>query len=212
MRLNPAAFDAHLNNIGQSLEWRRSYSCACISPSSGLADPKHQLCMGKGRIWDASLPTVAGVASQKVQAEWMQGGMYESGDMVLSIPQTSVMYDAGQFDRVLMKNSTDVFSISLTRGASNERLLFNVVDVQRVFWLHPQTREIVDGVAPVVSSTGVLTWPGNDGPPDGFVYSMTGRKFTEYFVYQQYLSDRGEHQGARLPKRLILRKWDLFGR
>ena len=212
MRLNPAAFDSHLNSIGQSLEWRRSYSCACINPSSGLPDPKHQLCMGKGRIWDPQVPTVAGVASQKVQAEWMQGGMYETGDMVLSIPQNSAMYEAGQFDRVVMKNGTDVFSMSLTRGSANERLLFQVVDIDRVFWLDSQTRGIVEGKPPVVSDNGVLSWPDGGSPPDAFVYSMTGRKFTEYFVYQNYLSDRGMHQGARLPKRVVLRKWDLFGR
>lgn len=213
MRLNPAAFDAHLRNIGQELEWRRSYACACVNPNSGAPDPKHQLCMGKGRIWDASIPTVAGVASQQVQAQWIQSGMFETGDMVVSIPQSSPMYDAGQFDRVIMRNSTDVFSMPMTRGAPNERLLFPVASITRAFWLDPTTRLPVDGVLPSVDANGYIVWPSTGlVPADGTVYSLTGAKYDEYFIFQNYLSDRGEHQGARLPKRCVLRKWDLFGR
>lgn len=212
MQLNPAAFDSFLFGIGQKLEWRRSYACACVNPTSGSPDAKHQLCMGKGRLWDDALPTVAGVASQKVMAEWMQSGMYESGDMILSVPQNSSMYAAGQFDRIVMKNGTDVFSMPLTRGSPGERLLFQVESVQRCFWLHPTTREVIEGGLPVISSTGVPSWPDGGAPPDGYVYSLTGNKFTEYFIFQQLMSDRGEHQGARLPKRVVARVWDLFGR
>jgi hypothetical protein len=212
MQLNPAAFDSFLRGIGQKLEWRRSYACACVSPASGAPDPKHALCAGKGRIWEAAVPTVAGVASQSVTAEWMQSGQYETGDMVLSIPQASAMYNAGQFDRILMKNSTDTFSMPMTHGAPTERLLFSVQNIQRVFWLHPTTRLIVEGGIPVVSATGTLTWPNGGEPPPGFVYSLTGNKYDEYFIFGAYLSDRGEHQGARLPKKVVARKWDLFGR
>lgn len=215
MRLNPVAFDSFLGRggVGQNMEWRRSFACACVSPSSGAPDPKHALCSGKGRIWIDAVATVVGVASQTVTAEWMASGMYETGDMVLSIPQQSAMYNAGQFDRVLMKNSTDVFSMPMTRGAANERLLFAVKDIERVFWLHPTTRLIVEGGIPLVSDTGTLTWPGGIGePPPGQVYSLTGNKYDEYFIYGGYLSDRAEHQGARLPKKVVARKWDLFGR
>src|SRR5574344_1187428 len=100
MRFNPAAFDRHLNNIGQKVQWRRSYACACVNPASGAPDPKHALCAGKGRIWDKPVDTVAGIARQETLAEWMKAGLWESGDMVLSIPQASPLWDAGQFDRV----------------------------------------------------------------------------------------------------------------
>lgn len=212
MQLNPASFDAFLLGIGQQLEWRRSYACACVSPVSGQPDPKHQLCAGKGRIWHPAVSTVVGVASQKIMAEWMQSGMYETGDMVLSIPQTSPVYDAGQFDRIVLKNSTDVFSMPMTRGAPNERLLFPVKNIRRVFWLHPTTRLEFEGGIPDVSDNGVLTWRNGGEPPDGVVYSLTGEKYDEYFIFQNFLSDRGMHQGARLPKRVVARKWDLFGR
>lgn len=214
MRFNPGAFDTFLKGIGQEVEWRRSYACACVSPTSGAADPKHALCSGKGRLWNPPVKTVTGIASQTVQQEWMKSGMYETGDMVLSIPQASPLWDAGQFDRIMLLNSTDVFSMPLTRGAPNERLLFRPESILRCFWLHPQDKNtIVEGGIPVVDANGHLSWPGGVGePPPGMVYSLTGNKYDEYFVFIQLLSDRNEHQGMRLPKRVTARKWDLFGR
>ena len=44
------------------------------------------------------------------------------------------------------------------------------------------------------------------------VYSLTGKKFDEYFIFGQYPSDRNQHSGMRLPRKLVARKWDLFGR
>ena len=212
MRFNPSRFDRHLQNIGQRVLWRHSYACACVNAASGQPDPKHALCMGKGRLWDPAVATIAGVASQAVQVQWIQSGQFENGDLVVSVPQTSAMYNAGQFDRVVMKNSTDVFSMPLTRGAPSERILFPIQSINRVFWLHPTTRLIVEGGIPDFDADGHLTWTEGGEPPSGMVYSVTGIKFDEYFIFQGLLSDRGEHQGARLPKKVTLRKWDLFGR
>ncbi len=214
MRFNAARFDSFLQNIGQQVDWRRSYACACVNPDSGAPDPKHALCQGKGRIWDPPVSTVTGIASQQVQLEWQNSGLYENGDMVLSIPQASPLWDAGQFDRILMRNSTDVFSQPLTRGAPNERLLFKPAKLVRCFWLHPQyPNQIVEGALPVVDANGNLSWPGGVGePPPGTKYSLTGEKFDEYFIFLGLPSDRNQHGGMRLPKRVTARKWDLFGR
>ena len=212
MRLNPAAFDRHLQSIGQQVQWRRSFACACYNQQSGSADPKHALCAGKGRIWDQPRPSVVGVASQKTLAQWQAMGMFEAGDTVLSIPQSSSMYDEiSQFDRVTMLNSTDVFSQPLTHGAPSERLLFQVASITRCFWLHPQTRNIVEGGLPSVGPDGRLTWTSGE-PPPGASYSLTGTKYGEFFCFGDFPSDRPEHSGARLPKRVVLRRWDLFGR
>lgn len=214
MKFNPARFDSFLTGIGQEVKWRRSYACACVSLDSGAPDPKHSLCQGKGRVWDAPIKTVTGIASQNVQLEWQNSGLYESGDMVLSIPQSSPLWDAGQYDRILLLNSTDVFSQPFTRGAPNERLLFTPARFTRCFWLHPQNQnQIVEGGLPVVDGSGHLSWPGGVGePPPGTKYSLTGEKFDEYFVFLSLPSDRNEHSGMRLPKRVTARKWDLFGR
>lgn len=212
MRFNPGAFDAFLANIGQRVAWRRAYSCACVNPDSGAPDPKHLLCHGKGRLWVAPVETVVGVTRQNVTAEMVASGMYESGDMTVTIPQNSAMWDAGQFDRILLLNSTDVFSKPMKRGAPNERLLFTVESIMRAFVLDPNTRVDVDIPLPVVDANGNISWPNGDGPAPGAQYSLTGIKYDEYYVWQNYPSDRNEHSGMRLPKRLQARKWDLFGR
>lgn len=211
MRFNPAAFDRHLLGIGQRVAWRRSWACPCTNSATGQPDPKHQLCMGKGRLWDPPVETVAGVASQKVQMQWAQSGLYEAGDMVLSIPQVSPLWEAGQFDRVTALNSTDVFSQTMVRGAPSERLLFQPASLTRCFWLHPQTREPHDGSLPVVTN-GQLSWPSGGEPPPGATYSLTGTKNSEFYLYTELTSDRNQHQGMRLPRRVVARKFDLFGR
>lgn len=132
--------------------------------------------------------------------------------MVLSVPQSSPLWDAGQFDRILLLNSTDVFSQPLTRGAPTERLLFTPASLDRCFWLHPQDRnQVVEGPLPTMDAEGRPTF-GPGGPPPGVVYSLTGTKFDEYFVFLQLPSDRNQHSGMRLPRRITARKWDLFGR
>jgi hypothetical protein len=214
MRFNSAAFDRHLGNIGQRVAWRRSYACACVNPNSGAPDPKHALCSGKGRIWDEAINTVCGIAKQTVSPEMAALGIWDSGDMVMTVPQSSPMWaDAGKFDRVVLKNSTDVFSQPMMRGGVTEKLLFPVASVSRCFWLDPTTRLIVEGGIPVIGADGKPTWPGGVGePPPATSYSLTGQKYDEYFVYDALPSDRNEHSGMRLPKRVTLRKYDLFGR
>ena len=213
MRLNPAAFDRFLTHMGQQTRWRRSFACACLNAASGQPDPKHQLCGGKGRLWNPPVDTVVGVASQKVQITWANLGMYEAGDLVLSVQQASPVWDAGQYDRLLMLNASTSFSQPLTRGAPSERLIFSVKRVTRCFWLGPApARQIVEGGIPVVSADGLLSWPNGGEPPAGTVYSLTGEKFDEYFILMDMPGNRNQHSGSRLPKRIVARKFDLFNR
>lgn len=212
MQFNPAAFDTFLTGIGQDVLWRRSYACACVNPASGQADPKHALCSGKGRLWDDPVATVTGIASQKVQIQWAQMGMWEAGDMVLSIPQVSALWEAGPFDRITSLNSTDVFSQPLVRGAPAERLLFQPASITRCFWLHPTTRQVVEGGLPVVGADGRPSWPNDGEPPPGTTYSLTGTKHSEYFLWSEMPSDRNQHRGMRLPRRVVARRFDLFSR
>lgn len=212
MRLNRHHFNRHLANMGQKINWQQSYACSCFSQSSGAADPKCKLCSGKGRIWDPVKDTVCGVAKQDTQAEWADSGLWESGDLVVSIPENSPMWDSGQFDRVTMLNASDKFSQPLQRGAVSERLLFVPQRVDRVFWKEPVTQALVEGGIPVVAPNGTLSWPGGGEPPPGMTYSLTGWKYSEYFVFGDFPSSRNEHGGVRLPKRVVLRRFDLFGR
>lgn len=211
LELDPDAFNEFLYGIGQDCTWSRAYTCPCTNPETGSASPGCPRCSGKGRFWDKPIKTTVGIASQKVQQEWAKLGLWESGDAVAVIPENSPMYEIGQFDRVVMLNSTDFFSRVLRRGHVSERLLVSVEVVTRVFWLDDDG-DIVDGAIPVVGEEGELSWPDGGDPPLGKQYTINGTRYSEYYCFGQFAQDRNEHRGARLPKRLILRKWDLMGR
>ena len=211
VQLNPGAFDAFLSNIGQDFTWSKAYVCPCINPSSGAANPKCQVCFGRGRYWPAGLPAVAGVSSQKVQQAWQQFGLYQTGDTVLSVPQISPMYDAGQFDRLMALDTTEQFSVNLLAG-TNDRLFMPVLTITRVFWLNADLTATIEGPIPTIAAVGALTWPNGDGPPEGTTYSVSGVQTQEFFVLMDYPANRAEHHGLRLPKRIVARRFDLMGR
>lgn len=210
MQLNPLAFNRHLAHMGQQVEWRRAFVCPCKSAHSGASDPKCPHCGGKGHMWNQAMPGVAGVTGSKTQKEWAQSGNYMSGDTVVSIPENSPLYDMGHADRVTMLNATDQFSLSLVRGAPTERLNGKINQVDRVFWLDAQ-KAIVEASAPVVRENGTLEW-GAGAPPEGVQYTISGSRYIEYFCWGAFPSNRNMHQGARLPKRVVLRLFDLWGR
>lgn len=211
MKLNPGAFNRWIANVGQRVLWRRSYSCPCTDEFSGAAKTDCPQCRGKGHIWDAhGVEGVCGVAQQQVQPQWQDFGNFEQGDMVMTVPSDSALYDMGRFDRVILLNSTDRFSRIYTRG-TGEKLDVPAMSIDRVFWLSQDRTQQIEGGIPVFDADGNLTWSSGE-PPVGVQYSLTGVRYTEYFVWQQLPSDRNEHQGAQLPKRVQLRKFDLFGR
>ncbi|WP_443698753.1 hypothetical protein [Pseudomonas sp.] len=212
MRFNPTAFNRLLANMGQQILWRPAYACSCVNPDSGAPDPKCKLCKKKGRIWGDQSQTVCGLTKQDTQAEWAASGMWEAGDLVVTIPENSPMWESGQFDRITLLNATDRFSQPLTRGAPTDNLsLFAVKSIDRVFWKNAQTQALVEGGIPKVDADGNLTWTDRE-PPIGVTYSITGWKHGEYFVWGDFPSSRNMHSGMRLPKRIVLRRWELLGR
>lgn len=212
MHLNPKAFDGWLaGNIGQSFTWRKAYRCPCVNPNSGAAKPGCPICHGKAWTWVAAVPGPAGMSGQQTQLRWAQMGMWQDGDAVVTIPESSPLYEMGQFDRVIMLNSTDYFSLPLVHGVPNEVLREPIEKITRVFWLDPTGTTIIEGGIPTVNADGTLTW-ATSAPPAGVTYSITGTRYSEYYCWGPYPSDRNEHFGARLPKRVVLRRFDLFGR
>lgn len=211
MRLSPTAFNRHLAHIGQQVKWAQSFACPCIKRESGQPDPRCPHCLGKGHLWSASVPCVSGVANQKTQQQWMGSGMWMDGDIVVTVPGDSPMWAVGPFDRVTMVNGAERFSTSLTRAAPTERLLFQASAVDRVFWIDPVSKAIVEGGIPALSSDGRPTWTAGE-PPAGVGYSITGQRLPEYYCLVEMPSSRNEHSGAPLPRRVVLRRFDLLGR
>jgi hypothetical protein len=209
MRFNSGKFNTFLGGIGQNVRWRRAYACPCFDENSGAATYGCPACAGKGHIWNDPVDCVVGVPSQKVQAQWAQFGQWEDGDALVTVGSDSPMYAAGRFDRVLFMNASDAFSQPLLHDGT-ERLNLPVSAISRVFWLDAQSR-IVEGGIPVVNADGSLTW-GAGAPPLGVKFTISGTKFSEYFVFNSLPNDRNEHQGMPLPTRMQLRRFDLLGR
>ena len=207
MRLSPGKFNAFLNKMGQSVSWRKAYDCPCADANSGAARYGCPQCGQTGIIWNPGVIAKAALAGQKVQRAWATFGLWEQGDVVLSIPSDSALYDMGEFDRVEFSDSSVPFSIKLTRGA-DDVMRFTVASVDRVFWLDAND-QIVEGGIPVVAADGTLTWTAGE-PPAGTQYSITGRKRPEYFCWGEFPQDRAHHGGAALPRRVVLRSFELF--
>lgn len=216
MQFSPAAFNQFLGengNIGQLYNWFQSYACPCVDPHSGQSKPSCPLCFGKGRQYSAPVEGVAALAGQKVQREWAQSGVYEQGDIVVTIPEDTPVYDMGQFDRITALNATQAFSLILTSGDPDLERLFTPVEVvTRVFWLNPAGTAVVEGTIPDVAADGTLTWPDGDEPPAGVQYTISGRKFLDYYCFGMFPTNRNMQQGLRLPRKVILRDYDLFNR
>jgi len=208
MQLNPSDFNNLLNFIGQTFAWRKSYVCPCVVPATNSPQPACPHCHGKGFLWTAAVTGTAGVPSQKVQREFAKLGQWESGDMMLTVGSDSPLYAMGERDRVMQMNGDDPFSINLRKG-HNDKLPWTVKQIDRVFWIVGAA--LVEGGIPVQQPDGSLLFT-TGAPPAGMAYSVTGKKYSEYFVFQEFPTDRGHHFGARLPIRVQLRKFDLFGR
>ena len=213
--LSAESFNAMINQMGQDADWRRGYDCPCRDVYSGAADPACPVCGGKGLTWGDAVTGRVGVAGQKVQQEWAKMGMYESGDMVLTLPSDSPIFAMGEFDRLVMVHSSVPFSRVLTHTGS-EKLPLHVEQIERVFWLAAGV--VVDGGIPSVAPDGSLTWPpvvepgDPTPPPNGAQYSMTGRRRPEYFAFRDFPQDRAHYGGIRFPRRIVVRLMDLFAR
>ncbi len=208
MRLNPGDFNVFLADIGQDVTWRRAYACPCVNPNSGQAKASCVHCGGKGRLWQEAVPASTGVSGRTAQKEWVQFGISDVGDVVVTIPSTSCMYDIGPFDRVMFINRSEPFSQNIVKGV-NEKIRFFVVSIEKVLYLD-ESNELVNSDPPAVNEDGTLDWTDVE-LPDGVTFSVSGRRRQEYFCYPEMPFDRPHHAGATLPRKVVLRRFDLYG-
>jgi hypothetical protein len=206
VNFEPSEFNTLLNDMGQDVRWRRASACPCVSPSSGQPDPYCDHCAGKGRLWQGEVGARTGVAGGNVQKQWLNFGQYASGDIVVSVPEDSPLYDIGPFDRVLFLNRTEPFSQNVVKGV-NERINFPVVELEKVLYL--QGGQLVDAALPMINPDGSLDWSGVE-VPDGVTFAITGRRRAEYFCLPDTPWDRPHHAGARLPRKVVLRRFDML--
>lgn len=212
MRLSPARFNALLRSEGQQVAWRRASMCPCRSAISGAADPSCPQCGGRGTLWGDAIAAWTGVAALRVTRQFADFTRWESGDVMLSIPAASPLWSAGEHDRILMSQSSEPFQIVLTNDGA-ARLDFPIASIDRCFWLRAGDRSIAEGVRPLVGPNGALSWADPTTAPDlGQQFSLRGRKVPEFFIWQDLPQDRSHFGGLPLPRRVVARRFDLFGR
>lgn len=214
MQLSPARFNRLLKppaGLGQRVLWRRADACPCRDPHSGAAKPGCPVCGGKGTVWGQAAAAWTGLASMKTAREWAAFGLWVSGDVVLTIPSDSPLYSAGENDRIVMTDSSEPFSRVLRRGQVERITAGSVIQIDRVWWI--EGGNVVEGTVSI-QADGSITWPASDmpAPPGGSGYTVTGRLRPEYFLFKDFPQDRSHHGGALLPRRCVVRRFDLFGR
>ena len=208
MKLSSGRFNRFISRIGQDVDWKKAYDCPCKDPNSGAAKYDCALCNGVGHVWDDFISCNFALSGQKTQRQWADFGAWENGDVVVTLPSNSPVYDIGEFDRVMMMNSSVPFSITKNHDGT-EKLPFKVESIERVFWIDGSD-DIVDGEVLAVNDDSSLTWTSE--PPDGAQYSITGRRRPEYYMYKEFPQDRAHFKGADLPRRVVLRLFELMNK
>jgi len=212
MQLNPGSFNKFLNGMGQTTLWRPAIDCPCRNPYSGAADQTCTICQGAGQAWGDPVEGTVALSGQSMQREWASFGLWESGDLVVTLPSDSPLYAMGEFDRVIFTDSSEPFSITRIHGKSGV-LPFSVVSFDRcVVRLVDNNSMVLDDIAtPMLDDDNMPTW--TTGAP-GLLqqYTLSGRKHPEYYTYGNFPQDRAHHHGLDLPRKVILRRFDLFGR
>jgi hypothetical protein len=213
MRLSPAHFNSQLQEMGQKMLWRRAQLCPCRDPHSGGANPECPICAGRGVAWGQNIPAHAGVVGAKAMRAFGDFARWEDGDVVISIPSNSPLWGAGENDRVIFTDGHEPFQIQMTRN-QGVSVPFAAERIDRCFWLGPNGSAVIECSLPRVDpSTRALNWADQSTAPDpGAQFTLSGRKRPEYFLYKDIPVSRGHFMGLALPKRAVLKKFDLFGR
>ncbi|UIS74629.1 hypothetical protein [Morganella phage Mecenats66] len=214
MQFNPDWFNSHLDNIGQEFLWRKALMCPCQQANSLSADPECKNCHGIGYTWDSPVLITSGAAGEKMQSKWIDMGYYEQGDLVMTVPENNILWDqGGRYDRLTAINSTHRLQRVLIRGSRvGESLMKDVKSVSAVRWLNSDG-VLVNGDLPAVTEDGGIDFTGVEVQPvPGSRYTIEFDAYSEYFLYQDDFRVRNEHAGMRLPKMIVIRRYDLLNR
>lgn len=210
---DPARFNTLLGvarpGLGQNVAWLKATSCPCRNPLSGAAKQSCPTCKGKGVFWSDPIAAWTGLAGMKVAREWAMYSEWASGDVVITIPSDSPLWNIGEIDKVKFTDSSQPFSTVLMGGV--DLLPFQAASIDGVIWLDPITQAPVTGGIPTQASDGTLSWTSGS-PPTATQYTVSGRRIPEYYCFRDMAQDRAHSAGLALPRRVILRLFDLFGR
>ena len=210
-RLSPGLFNRQLAVMGQQMLWRRAALCPCRDPDSGGARQDCPLCTGRGWSWGHGVPSRAGVVGAMAQRRQADFGQWEDGDVALSVPGDTPMWNAGEKDRFAFLQGEMPFQAALLHDGL-ARLDFTPVRIDRCFWLRDGENAYRDASLPSRDPvTGRLSWPTGTTQPDaGVRFTVSGTKRPEFFLFAHIPVSRAHFDGLPLPKLFHCKRLDLL--
>lgn len=210
---SPSKFDALLSNqrpgLGQNTSWARATLCPCRSRSSGAAEQNCPVCKGRGHFFGSDQPAWTALSSMKIQRQWEQFGQFELGDLVATIPSASPMWTCSEYDRVTFTDSSEPFNYVAIGGV--DLLPWAAYEIDTVVWRDQVTKALVFGGLPTQAADNTLSWTAGS-PPNGVQFTISGRRRPQFWVFSDLIQDRAHSAGLALPRRVVLRKYELAGR
>jgi len=211
MRLNPTAFNTFINKIGQDVLWRKSLRCPCRNKRSGSPNPDCLVCYGLGYTYESPVSGIIGTSGMSIQRAWSSMGLYESGDQVITIGNDSPLYGVSNGDRVLLINSSIPFEVNLDHTGTEifPYSFESIQSIAKVFWISGSSYAY--STIAINSTTNRVEWTANE-PSINTQYTVLGRRNPEYYAYMDYPVDRSHFHGLPLPRRIVLRNYEVARR
>lgn len=212
MRLSPGLFNRQLAVMGQAVLWRRASLCPCAGRDHYSGGPSQDcpVCTGRGWAWGAGVPSRAGVVGAGAKRKQADFGQWEDGEVSLSVPSDTPLWNAGERDRVEFADGDMGFQLAL-RNSGAPRIDFTPVRFERCFWLRAGDTAFREADPPKWDkATGFLSWPANSIRPDaGEHFTLVGRKRPDFQVVASLPIARAHFNGLPLPRLLKCVRTDL---
>lgn len=204
----------NLNDKSQQATWETASPCPCKAKRTGGADAQCPVCFGVGVIWNNA--TICRIALQGMKSvkEFAMLGMWEKGDIMVSLPSDSAAYECGENDRFTLDDSRLRISQVLTRSATVDLLKYtSIMSIEQIWAIASGARvDFTRGIDYALVGN-VITWlaPAAVPLPVGTQYSVVYVAHPQYYVYRDLVTDR-PHGSQDLPRKVHLRLMELFSR
>ncbi|MDO8357313.1 MAG: hypothetical protein Q7U76_13060 [Nitrospirota bacterium] len=199
-----------LFSLGQTALWQQAQLCPCRNASTGGANVKDPVCGGTGYLWAAPIACSIAVEGMTTHREYAMTTECEKGDLVATLPSNSPAYQAGEYDRLTLTQSSIRLNHILVRGTNDKLRYRSPIAIAQVFGLVNGVKTLLLPTADYTLSGQTIVW-NSPRLPVGSQYSVLYTANPEYFVYKELVMDR-PHGGRSLPRKVHLRLMELFGR
>lgn len=199
-----------LSSLGQTAQWQQARICPCRSSTSGGANVNDPVCGGTGYLWSNPIACKIALEAMNTGREYAMTAEWEKGDIVATLPSDSPAYQAGEYDRLTLTQSSLRINHILTRGVNDALRYRHPISIEEVFSVVGGAKTILTPNLDFSLIGNAISWNTNVIPV-GTQYSITYTAHPEYFFYKELVMDR-PHGGRSLPRKVHLRLMELFGR